>query len=1249
MTKRMLVDATHAEETRVAVVDGTRLTEYDYESQVRRQLKGSIFLAKVTRVEPSLQAAFINFGGNRHAFLPFSEIHPDYFRIPVADREALIAEQRAEMEARLAEEEAEEQAEAAAAALRSDNNLAADAAYTEEGAIIDYSSDADFQAAQKSNARIKGLGAAGDDELDEDLEEDDDVILEIGGIEPIIDENDDEAFALENAEQGAEVDFAVVSGDSYYEALDAEQEKAEASSAVSVEAEEQVDGAELSDTSDKDDSTIIIPAAAAAAPTLVENSDEDASSLDDFSMDLVFEGPEGVLPEGALVDGSIEDAQIIDTEVKTALHGFDAERKLEPVSILVNDDESALSDGHLNEDDAAALEAEIDAALVELKSAIIETSSDDYSDEALVTPAYDDDGALITPVAVIKLDENGQPLPVTEGEDEAGGGEGRSRFRRHRGRGRGRGRNGQSRPNGHNSNSARRAAGDSRVVEVIGGDNVEGDHVARPSLRKNYKIQEVIKRGQIMLIQVSKEERGNKGAAVTTYLSLPGRYCVLMPNSPRGGGVSRKIASVQDRRRMRELLSDLDVPEGMSVIMRTAGVSRTKAEIKRDLDYLLRLWDNIRDLTLQSSAPSLVHEEGNLIRRSIRDIYSRDIDEVVVAGEEGFKNARDFMKMMIPSHGKRVVHYTDKMPLFSRYQVEHQITQMAEPIVTLKSGGYLVINQTEALVSVDVNSGRATKERHIEETALKTNLEAADEVARQLRLRDLGGLVVVDFIDMEDRRNNRKVEQRFRDALSTDRARIQIGRISSFGLLELSRQRLNPSLNEAQFEKCPHCKGNGTIRTVDSAAILVLRAIQEEAARSNVAELHLHIASPVAIYILNHKREMLAEIEAMYGIKILVRIDEECAPAGYRIDAVRAVAQFNDDEDDEQPARDNRRERSKNDRQQNDRQSNERQQNARNNNAQHNHQHVEADGEGDAELVDNAAQKAQRQDRGEQARDDEQGEGLDGRRRRGRRGGRRRGRGRNRENLEQGSAVSVEGHNDNHMDDAEPNFNVRLPDEDEAPEVNGNYEGAHELSRDLGLTEGQRQKNGDRQRGGRNRNRNNRNRRDVNNAGQESVVRVNDGVSAVSISVGNEEASINVSTVSEDKASQRDGRRHRNNRRDRNQQKDRKDHNDNGNVAAPALDAAPVAPIGNENVSDDNAGKKPARRRNQSRTPRSEASKDGAAVAVASAEASTKSVTAAAKDANISAAPAKPVEKNYEQVNVEPVQKKRGWWNKLVE
>jgi ribonuclease E len=687
MTRKMLIDATHDEETRVAVVDGRKLVEFDYESKFRKPLKGSIFLAKVTRVEPSLQAAFVNFGGNRHGFLPFAEIHPDYFRIPIADREALLAEQQAMIEAQEAEEREREQ---------------------HEQDQQEQHQDAPAETAEEAPA-----AKASDESEDnvEYLEREDETIEEIGGSE----------------------------GNK-------------------------------------------------AAP--------------------------------------VQDA-----------HPHDAH----------------------HEEQAAANE--------------FQPRESHEGDDS----AHADEGPQ---------EESGQQGENAEGEQQEGG-EGSNRGGRHRYPRRGRRGGGRGR---------HRMAHRSGRVEKFGGEDYSQEDRFRFNLRRKYKIQEVIKRGQIMLVQVSKEERGNKGAAVSTYLSLPGRYCVLMPNSPRAGGVSRKIANYQDRARMKEIMQEIQVPQGMSVIVRTAGVSRSKPEINRDLDYLMRLWDNIRELTLQSSAPSKVYEEADLIKRAVRDLYGKEIEQIVVAGDEGYKTAKNFMKMMIPSHVKNVVEHTDDVPLFTRHHVEEQIAEIGEARVTLPSGGYLIINQTEALVAVDVNSGKATKERHIEETALKTNMEAASEIARQLRLRDLGGLIVIDFIDMEDRRNNSKVERRVREALSTDRARIQMSRISSFGLMELSRQRLNPSLTESQFEICPHCAGLGRIRTADAMSILVLRAIEAEGIKGRRGQqLIAHVSNDVAVYILNNKRKNVSEIETRYGMTILIRVDETLGASSFRIEALKGSAVIDDE------------------------------------------------------------------------------------------------------------------------------------------------------------------------------------------------------------------------------------------------------------------------------------------------------------------------------------------------------------------
>ncbi len=699
MSKKMLIDATHKEETRVAITDGNKLIEYDYESQSRKPLKGSIFLAKVTRVEPSLQAAFVNFGGNRHGFLPFSEIHPDYFKIPVADRDALIAEQEA-----LIQE------------------------HDEEEALEDEVADED----DGDNIEDNDVDDVGEDSDEEELSD-------------IVSDNADEITA--------DVDEPDV------------KKKGRKSSKAKK-----------------------------------EDSDE-AKELDSKSENADAEQTEEVI-EGA---------------------------------------------------EGESLAPEV---------------------------AGDVDGNVAVPVegeATGDLGEVSEAVDSSEDQDKDGNKKNNSRGGRGRGRGRGRNKRSQYR---------------NRNVEVVGGEESDDSPRFRFNLRRKYKIQEVVKRGQIMLVQVNKEERGNKGAAVGSYLSLPGRYCVLMPNSPRAGGVSRKIANQKDRARMKEIVKSLDVPKGMSVIVRTAGVTRTKAEIKRDLDYLMRLWNNIRELTLESTAPAIVYEEADLIKRSVRDLYTNDVDEVQVAGDAGHETAKEFMKMLIPSHVKKVKHYKNgQLPLFNRFQIESQINEIGQPEVRLKSGGYLVINPTEALISVDVNSGKATKGRHIEETALKTNLEAAEEVARQLRLRDLGGLVVIDFIDMEHRGNNAKVERRMKEALSSDRARVQVGRISSFGLMELSRQRLSPSLTEAQFEQCPNCAGIGLIRTDEAMSVIVLRAIEEEGIRKRAAQIIVQVSSSVALYILNFKRRKLAQVEERYNIQVLLRVDDDIAASDYRVEVSKpAVA-----------------------------------------------------------------------------------------------------------------------------------------------------------------------------------------------------------------------------------------------------------------------------------------------------------------------------------------------------------------------
>jgi ribonuclease E len=627
-TNRMLIDASHPEETRVVVQRGNRIDEFDFESASRKQLRGNIYLAKVTRVEPSLQAAFIEYGGNRHGFLAFSEIHPDYYQIPVADRQALLEE-----EARFAESEENEETDSSrkSGGRRGRRGRGPKTRSTERDGSVS-------QAAGEGEA---GEGDAGD----------------------------------------------------------------------------------------------------------VENSGEAAEITTEYSVIDETDARDSHHPEAA------DQTEALDTH----------------------------ESGNSDKDDA----------------------------------------------------ERDQEQELVE--------------------------------------------------QIGGGDALEDMREQRRSFRprKQYKIQEVIKRRQILLVQVVKEERGNKGAALTTYLSLAGRYSVLMPNTARGGGISRKITNSADRRRLKELATDLEVPDGMGVILRTAGASRTIPEIKRDFDYLIRVWEQVRETTLQSVAPMLVYEEGSLIKRSLRDLFGKEVDEVLVSGETGYKEARDFMKMLMPSQVKAIKAHREPQPLFARYGIESQLDAMFSTTVTLKSGGYIVINPTEALVSIDVNSGRSTREHNIEDTALKTNLEAAEEVSRQLRLRDLAGLIVIDFIDMEENRNNRAVEKKLKDCLKTDRARIQVGRISAFGLMEMSRQRMRTGVLESSTIVCPHCGGSGFVRATSSVALLILRGVEEALLKGAQFHITIKTRSEVALYVLNQKRLALREIEDRFGVTVTITADDSLHGTNY--------------------------------------------------------------------------------------------------------------------------------------------------------------------------------------------------------------------------------------------------------------------------------------------------------------------------------------------------------------------------------
>src|SRR5450631_3944228 len=675
MPNKMLIDATHPEETRVVVLRGNRVEEFDFESANRKQLRGNIYLAKVTRVEPSLQAAFVDYGGNRHGFLAFSEIHPDYYQIPVADRQALIEEEERD-------------------------HRAADA-------------DADHRANRRGGRN-------------------------------------------RNRHRGAERPRDVVQ-----------------SEPLPGEVQPHVDA----------------------------------------------------LPGEAAI-GGLPPEQPLEAEL--------------PVSTPAPADLEAQAE---SQDEAReAYESPVGDIESDTAPAAVTHAGEASADSAPMPEGGEDHGEtgdhLAAPAEPAPSDEPGAQSDQGNGED-------------------------------HHE--------DESVESVGGADAMEEVQERMPRFRRQYKIQEVIKRRQVMLVQVVKEERGTKGAALTTYLSLAGRYSVLMPNTARGGGISRKITDSVDRKRLKEVASELEVPEGMGVILRTAGASRTKTEIKRDFEYLLRLWETVRDLTLKSTAPTLVYEEGSLVKRSIRDLYNKDIDEILVAGADAYRDARDFMRMLMPSHAKNVKPYHESVPMFGRFGIESQLDAMFQPVVQLRSGGYIVINQAEALVAIDVNSGRATREHHIEDTALKTNLEAAEEVARQLRLRDLAGLIVIDYIDMDEKRNNRTVERRLKEALKHDRARIQVGHISHFGLLEMSRQRIRSSVLESSTEKCPHCGGTGHVRSVSSVSLQLLRAIEEMLLKGATHNLIVRTRTETALYLLNHKRAHLRELEERFQLTLTVNADPTVA------------------------------------------------------------------------------------------------------------------------------------------------------------------------------------------------------------------------------------------------------------------------------------------------------------------------------------------------------------------------------------
>ncbi|MEM6972047.1 MAG: Rne/Rng family ribonuclease [Pseudomonadota bacterium] len=997
MAKKMLIDATHPEETRVVVVDGQKVDDFDFESVNKKQLAGNIYLAKVTRVEPSLQAAFVDYGGNRHGFLAFAEIHPDYYQIPVADREALIAEEAAL--ARESDSDDGDNGRPRRGKRRSDRDRArgekretkADSGASR--AVADGDGSGDDGTGGPAPTGISGFDVidpdAGSEPGDTDVAMPVDAGAGAGEGASANPEAPEATTAGALPDQGAPADQSSVSPneddsgdaapgdasavsddaapvDASTSADDADNDHAEAGEAVSSdtgsEGGEDAPPTATDDTTEDpatpapprsiaeaaglgDDDEVVrgeVPPAKASAEESSQGSTEVASgetasgetaSGETASGETTTEGAasnetvaettaEPVVTADVSAPSSTEEAET-PVEEKPKQRRRTRRRKADAVA-----DEAAPTDT----DGSTAAASSGDGAGPERVAETADSGSETVPEESAANTSDDGETAdtadAAAPEAVSAADA---------GEaEEAGADDARGRNRRSRRGGRGRSRSkaraetegesaeetaeaeaadrdGESEGDGEDSGgrrgrrrSRRRRKGDDDAsdtvtaregeddetsesgddeVDTVGAEDMREDELAARAIRRRrYNIQDVIKSRQIMLVQVVKEERGNKGAALTTYLSLAGRYCVLMPNTARGGGISRKITNAADRKRLREIVGELEVPEGMGLIVRTAGAERTRAEIKRDYEFLLRQWEQVRSMTLRSSAPCLIYEEGSLIKRAIRDLYNKDIDQVLVEGDGGYREAKDYMKMLMPSHAKNVQQYSDIAPLFIRFQVESYLNAMFSPTVQLKSGGYIVIGVTEALVAIDVNSGRSTREGSIEDTATKTNLEAADEVARQLRLRDLAGLIVIDFIDMDESRNNRAVEKRMKDRLKSDRARIQVGRISAFGLMEMSRQRLRPGMLEATTRPCPHCHGQGFIRSNESMALSILREIEEEGVRGRSAEVTAHLPVDVANYIINWKRPHLTQIEGRYGIAVQLIGDPALVSPEYRIE-----------------------------------------------------------------------------------------------------------------------------------------------------------------------------------------------------------------------------------------------------------------------------------------------------------------------------------------------------------------------------
>ena len=826
--KRMLIDDTQPEETRVVIVDGNKVEDVEFESSLRKQIKGNIFTAKVVRIEPSLQAAFVDYGGNRHGFLAFGEIHPDYYNVSdeikaevekevdeiiekkrqfQAERKAEQERRRLEREQKRAEYEAKKLAEAEAEAAAAANAASDTAEMTSE------------PPASAENASTAGTETPASSETAPGAET----------------ENAEDETAADGCGCSANCACRAEDGHCHCEengvcTCDEECHCSACRKEAASAAGNTSDSTTASDTRSGDDAS---DSTATSDTRSGDDASDSTSASDTRSGD---DASDSAATSDTRSGDDISDSAVASGEASAETEDKPTRRTRRRGTRFLGRRSSGKSAAKAENKDGYKVSAET-AGIERGESVAEEIGEEDETDmeEACAAPVQSADDDDVNAAAASHADDD---------DDDFGTG------------------------------SSKEFDNDDDDADSEHYLEIQRKLIFARKLYHRSAIQDVIREGQTLLIQIVKEERGNKGAACTTYLSLAGRYCVLMPNRIKSGGVSRKITSANDRKRLKDIMRELPLNDDMSLIIRTAGEDKQKSDIVRDYNYLIRTWNHIRHSALSTQAPALIYEEGNLIKRALRDMYTKDIGEVVIDGDNAYKTAKEFSKILSPNMGRKIkCRKPGEIPVFQHYQVEKELDKLHNPVVQLASGGYLVINPTEALVSIDVNSGRATREMDIEETALKTNLEAADEIAKQLRMRNLAGLVVVDFIDMEEPANNHAVEKRMKEAMKPDRARVQIAKMSIFGLLEISRQRMHSSFVESNYVTCPYCRGQGVLRSTESGAMLVLRAIEEEGIKGAYNRLEVRLPQDTAIYILNHKRRILADMEEKYGLEIIISAD----------------------------------------------------------------------------------------------------------------------------------------------------------------------------------------------------------------------------------------------------------------------------------------------------------------------------------------------------------------------------------------